>query len=497
MGTNMMLQFTTDRLNMSNKSAVINEIYIEIIKLLDVTEIVGVQLVPKHWPHHVDILCANSKAKNILLEKGLTIQDTNLELSEPGLGKVKVIIDDAPLDLSNGILRETLNGYGKVLDIHNEYIHVDGTRLPWWNGTRIAHMCDMKTEIPPTMKLHVGQKHVKIKLWHHGQTLIECRWCREHIVKEEHDCPKRPQKRCFNCGSSAHLRGDCEVGKQCFKCGDESHIARNCPHGTAITTAKDVSEKDEGQNLPPEKNNTNYPPLPTSPDVQDLGSPCLDSPETRDFSLEAPEHHSNPSVKCLLLGSSNCRNLEIPGDDDLRIQTGSHVTGGLKIKDVTKKLGNMSSDELKNAQAVILHVGSTDFPVRSEDDFNNHYMQYVENLSEISTSCPKATILISSILPHKGKPESRTNKQIRLFNQKLIELAETETNLIYVDSYSCLTDGDQVLTSLYSDNDADKIHLNATGKARVAEGFRSVLKEVVYRGKLENEWQIAVRTTQH
>ena len=126
----MMLQFTTDRLNMSNKSAVINEIYIEITKLLDVTEIVGVQLVPKHWPHHVGILCANSKAKNILLEKGLTIQDTNLELSEPGLGKVKVIIDDAPLDLSNGILRETLNGYGKVLDIHNEYIHVDGTRLP-------------------------------------------------------------------------------------------------------------------------------------------------------------------------------------------------------------------------------------------------------------------------------------------------------------------------------------------------------------------------------
>ena len=176
---------------------------------------------------------------------------------------------------------------------------------------------------------------------------------------------------------------------------------------------------------------------------------------------------------------------------------GSHVTGGLKIKDVTKKLGNVSSDELKNAQAFILHVGSTDFPVRSEDDFNNHYMQYVENLSEISTCCPKATILISSILPHKGKPESRTNKQIRLFNQKLNELAETETNLIYVDSYSCLTDGDQVLTSLYSDNDADKIHLNATGKARVAEGFRSVFKEVVYRGKLENEWQIAVRTTQH
>ena len=344
------------------------------------------------------------------------------------------------------------------------------------------------------MKLHVGQKHVKIKLWHHGQTRIECRWCREHIVKEEHDCRKRPQKRCFNCGSSAHLRGDCEVGKQCFKCGDESHIAhmelRSQQRRTWVRKMRD-------RTCLQRKNNTNYPPLPTSPDVQDLGSPCLDSPETRDFSLEAQEHHSNPSVKCLLLGSSNCRNLEIPGDDDLRIQTGSHVTGGLKIKDVTKKLGNINSDELKNAQAVILHVRSTDFPVRSEADFNNHYMPYVENLSEISTSCPKATILISSILSHKGKPESRTNKQIRLFNQKLIELAETETNLIYVDSYSCLTDGDQVLTSLYSDNDADKIHLNATGKARVAEGFRSVLKEVVYRGKLENEWQIAVRTTQH
>ena len=50
-----------------------------------------------------------------------------------------------------------------------------------------------------------------------------------------------------------------------------------------------------------------------------------------------------------------------------------------------------------------MYVGSTNFPVNTEQDFETHYMEYVENLSEISTMCPKSVILVSSVLPRNER----------------------------------------------------------------------------------------------
>ena len=88
-----MLQFATRGLNLNNKPDVISEIYTEITKLVAVSDVVGVQLIPKHWPHRVEILCANQRSKVILQEKGLSIQSKRIDLSEPGLGKVKAVAE--------------------------------------------------------------------------------------------------------------------------------------------------------------------------------------------------------------------------------------------------------------------------------------------------------------------------------------------------------------------------------------------------------------------
>ena len=191
----------------------------------------------------------------------------------------------------------------------------------------------------------------------------------------------------------------------------------------------------------------------------------MDSPDTR---------HSNEktdcktSVKCLLVGSSNCRGLVIPGDDDLGIQQTSRIIGGLKIKDSASKLHDIPNSELNEFQAVVLHVGSTDFPVNTEKDFETHYMEYVENLSEISTMCPKSVILVSSVLPRNERYGSKTNRKIRLFNDKLKALTENESNLVYVDHSSYLVEGDQIQTSLYRKNDSENIHLNTLGREKLA-----------------------------
>ena len=89
----------------------------------------------------------------------------------------------------------------------------------------------------------------------------------------------------------------------------------------------------------------------------------------------------------------------IPSDDNLEIQATNYVTGGLKIKDAATKLNDIPNDELGKFQTVILHVGSTDFPVSCEKDFDNLYMEYVETLSDVSTKCSKAAVLISSVIP--------------------------------------------------------------------------------------------------
>ena len=482
-----MLQFATEGIDLSDKPKVVKEIFCEITKLVSVSDIIGVQLIPKRWPHRVEILCANQNSKDILLEKGLTIQDQLIDLSEPGLGKVRVSVDDAPLDMSNDMIRELLNDYGKVLDVRNEYLHVSGNRVPWWNGTRHVDICSLKSELPPTLRVPHGHKEVKIKLWHRGQSYIECRWCKEHVNKNEHDCPRKPQRRCFNCGSTDHMKSDCQVGKQCFNCGQSGHIARECPNRHPVVLNNDdfpgLSKPDATPEPDPNPRATR--------DVlgQDLGSPCVDSPDARD----PEEKQQKVNIKCLLVGSSNCRGLVIPGDDDLEIQLTSRITGGLKIKDATSKLNSIPSAEMNEYQAVILHVGSTDFPVSSEKDFDTHYMEYVESLSELSTMCPKSAVLISSVLPRNDNFGSKTNRQIRFFNDRLKTLARDESNLVFVDNSSYLVEGDQVQSSFYRKNDADKIHLNTSGREGLARMLQMSLKETVYRCKLENEWQIHVK----
>ena len=119
------------------------------------------------------------------------------------------------------------------------------------------------------------------------------------------------------------------------------------------------------------------------------------------------------SIECLLIGSSNCRNLVIPEDDDLRIQVASHITSGLKIQDAVSKFHSVSNDELSELRTVILHMGSTDFPVASEKDFETHFMEYIENMTELSTRCSKAEILISSVLPRNENLSTKSTRNCR------------------------------------------------------------------------------------
>ena len=222
-----------------------------------------------------------------------------------------------------------------------------------------------------------------------------------------------------------------------------------------------------------------------------LGSPCADSPASRGANISERDYCPD-KINVALLGTSNCRYVNIPSDADLTIDVSSVIVGGLKIKGANSKLCTVEPEKLKSLHAVVLHVGSTDFQVNSQEEFDGKYMEYVEEVVAISGKCPKATILMSSIPPRKGDLNSRINRQIRLFNAKLLALAQNEPNLVHIDNDAHLTESGQTVNYMYKVHDENNIHLNKRGKQSLANQFQKAIKDAHYRNKLDAEFDIVV-----
>ena len=484
MENSLMLQFSTADIDVHGKSPDIYEqIYKELIQYVDAKSIIGVQLIPRKWPRFGQILCGDKGTKELLRSRGLRLQNKDLVLHEPGPGVTKVTVEDAPLDMTNSDILAMLSKYGKVSEIRNEHLYVDGVRSSWLTGTRFAYMQSMDSPLPPTLKVKHGGFELKLTLRHFGQTHMECRWCHLQVPRDDHDCPRKPVRRCFNCGSSSHLKHECREPKTCYKCGNQSHIARDCP------TNEDRPMEAEYPAL--NRSVASKTPVPThirfddSP-LNNLGPACEDSPEPR--VIDNVLTHNKMDM--ILIGSSNCRDIQIRGDEDLEINTHPLIQGGLLINEAHEKLDELDTAVCETADAVVFHVGSCDFSMESMDELETTYSDYVQMLTTVSKRCPRAMRLISSIPPRLEPLSSETNSQIKTFNAKLQQLAQNVPNVLYIDNDACLTDAGQVSLSLYKDNDVSNIHLNGEGKRVLAGNMQDYLKDAYYKMKLASDYQI-------
>ena len=71
-------------------------------------------------------ISAAEEAKELLLQNGLTIQDKQIKLYQPGA--TKVIIEDAPLQMKNEAIRQLLVNYGSVVEVKDEHWYADIVR---------------------------------------------------------------------------------------------------------------------------------------------------------------------------------------------------------------------------------------------------------------------------------------------------------------------------------------------------------------------------------
>ena len=478
----------------------ISKIYCDVIGKVDEKDIVGVQILPKKWPRKVQLLCAHLPAKECLLIRGLEIGGGHIELHEPRQGVVKLSIENIPLDVPNEIVKSWAAQYGTVIDFRNEHHYINGKRVSWRSGTRYAYIINMTGPVPPTVKMNFNGVEFTVSVWHYGQTHRYCRWCKS-TVEKSHECGSRPKRRCHNCGSETHVKADCPNDKLCFKCNQSGHVARYCPDST-------TQQSMPTQPVSPSKSPMSV--LPSAPtdatldndDLQSISVTSDSNPndltvqhESREASPpDSGDAHGNGGNKAVLnavmIGTSNCRNLSLQGDDQLCLNMELLPQGGLSIEDAHEKLEEVSTDFQKKCDVVVIHVGSCDFPVRNTREMEENYTNYVELLNSISNACPQANILLSSVLPCSGEGKNRVNSQFRSFNQRLNELSQAEQQINYIENDMHFTDESGVISALFSSKDVTGIHLNEDGKMRLASNIQDALKGICYKRKIQTEWHL-------
>ena len=71
---------------------------------------------------------------------------------------------------------------------------------------------------------------------------------------------------------------------------------------------------------------------------------------------------SRALLNAIIIGTSNCRNLPLQGDDQLCLNIELLSQGDLSIEDAHEKLEEVSKDFLEKCDAIVIHVGPCDFP---------------------------------------------------------------------------------------------------------------------------------------
>ena len=162
--------------------------------------------------------------------------------------------------------------------------------------------------------------------------------------------------------------------------------------------------------------------------------------------------------------------------------------GGLSIEDAHEKLEEVSKDFLENCDAILINVGSCDFPIRTDREMEDNYANFVDLLNSINSSCPQANILLYRILPRSGEGKVKVNKQT--FNQRFIELCQAEQQIEYINNDGHFTDESGVISALFASNDVTGIHVHNDGQLSLASNIQDALKGICFKGNMQNEWDI-------
>ena len=458
----------------------------ELIKI-DYDQIKGVVKYPERWTQKILIYLDSEQSKNDLLVRGLTLYNQHIELSELGLGPIKVMIQNADLFFPDEIIKQWISQYGEITGYKYETHKLRNKSSKWYTGNRIVWVKNVGQSIPPVVKLTSGDETANISVWHYGQTEIKCRFC-HLIVPKGHICGRAPPKKCFSCGGSDHIKANCpansfEVNFPPISTVSQDHVNKgktplkiinpNEPLRRSPRSPSDENQKPKKQRRSSSQSLSMYDDseMQTSPSGQ---SQVKNSCEVAFFTDDISEK------------------MHLNGDDILKFNTTMPVEDDMKIRTAIEMLDNMSTERKQEIEVAVLHVGTEHFsPAQSKHEFGIICTAYEKLVQKVMDECPKSSIVLSSVLPRAGDGEAKAtiNSCIGEFNEKLDKLSKAndlnKSRLHFVDHTVHFKDETgSIIRELYVDPDGEGKQTSDEGHNRLTSSIIDAIKAVFYQDKL-------------
>ena len=197
--------------------------------------------------------------------------------------------------------------------------------------------------------------------------------------------------------------------------------------------------------------------------------------------------------RVVLIGASNSMGLEAHIEDNSKesVKVTNLSKGGKSMTEASDNIDLISSEQGRETDVVIINLGTCDMPKTTQGEIESCYNKFVRESEIVRQHFPKATVVLSSIIPRKGDTQERqvTNQQIHDMNRKLLQLCEENPNhMKFCDNYPYLTKSEngemKVIEEFYDQKDQSGVHLSPAGKERLSLSLVDILEVIRERRRM-------------
>ena len=214
------LSFAVNKINgVYKKQEWMKEIYDVVTVTHKEDDIEAVQVYPAEWPRRVRLMVKNSAVKNELLISGVDIFGQHVDFEDDELGpSVVVTVLDTPIEMPFDKVVDILQTFGKIVNVDDEYLNIQGKPTPWKTGTKMVTMAALQSRIP---------ERINVQDQFGRQVAIILRCSNPRFQGQNVEANKK--KFCKKCGSASHIQDECtSMQRLCYRCGSNSHLQFQC-----------------------------------------------------------------------------------------------------------------------------------------------------------------------------------------------------------------------------------------------------------------------------